>query len=61
MTYLAAMNAQRPAPGRTAMPALLYKSDHPRRIDAYIDFFGDGLPRQATADCCEVWLLESLA
>jgi hypothetical protein len=28
---------------------LLYKSDRPRRVDLYIDFFGDGAARLASA------------
>jgi hypothetical protein len=39
---------------------LLYKADHPRRIDSYIDFFGDGAPRPEV-DCCGDVLLGSLA
>lgn len=26
----------------------LYKADHPRWIDRYIDFFGTGLPRRGS-------------
>jgi len=41
---------------------LLYKADHPRRIDQFIDFFGDGASRRAgAADCCGDLLLGSLA
>ena len=41
---------------------LLYKADHPRRIDAYIDFFGDGAARRALiAERCGELLLGSLA
>ena len=40
----------------------LYKNDHPRDIDRYIDFFGDGLPgAEADADGCGEVFLESLA
>lgn len=39
---------------------LLYKADHPRRIDSYIDFFGDGAARREI-DCCGDLLLGSLA
>jgi hypothetical protein len=40
----------------------LYKDDHPRDIDRYIDFFGDGLSRtEADADGCGEVFLESLA
>jgi hypothetical protein len=32
---------------------LLYKTDHPRSIDRYINFFGDGAPHiEAGTDCC---------
>ena len=40
-------------------PRLLYKVDHPRCIDRYIDFFGDDA--QAAADRCGEIFLESLA
>jgi len=41
---------------------LFYKADHPRGVDRYIDFFGDGtLGVEASADCCGEVLLESLA
>ena len=41
---------------------LLYKTDHPRRIDQYIDFFGDGAPGRAVIpDRCGELLLGSLA
>jgi hypothetical protein len=40
----------------------LYKADHPRAIDRYIDFFGEGvLLSAADADCCGDLLLELLA
>lgn len=40
----------------------LYKADHPRPVDRYIDFFGDGAPRaEAEADRCGQLFLESLA
>jgi hypothetical protein len=40
----------------------LYKADHPRSIDRYIDFFGDGAPRaEADADRSGELVLESLA
>jgi hypothetical protein len=42
--------------------ALLYKADHPRRIDQYIDFFGDGAARpEVILDGCGDVLLGSLA
>ena len=46
----------------TSIRDLLYKTDHPRRIDQYIDFFGDGAPgRAAIPDRCGELLLGSLA
>jgi hypothetical protein len=48
--------------GRVPLRDLLYKADHPRRIDVYIDFFGDGAPRpELAADCCGDLLLGALA
>jgi len=38
---------------------LLYKVDHPRCVDRYIDFFGDR--SEAGADRCGEVFLESLA
>lgn len=54
------------APGRGYEPRgardLFYKADHPRSIDHYIDFFGDGAPGvEPTADLCGEALLASLA
>ncbi len=40
---------------------LLYKADHPRVIDRYIDFFGDGAVRETADDRCGELFLESLA
>ena len=40
---------------------LLYKADHPRVIDRYIDFFGDGVLADAGGDRCGELFLESLA
>ena len=41
---------------------MLYKTDHPRRIDVFIDFFGDAAQGQArVTDRCGDILLESLA
>ena len=50
-------------PARPALEAreLLYKADHPRVIDRYIDFFGEGLLADADPDGCGERLLESLA
>ena len=39
----------------------LYKADHPRRIDTYIDFFGDGAVEGAVFDRRGELLLRSLA
>lgn len=48
--------------GEASIRELLYKTDHPRRIDAYIDFFGDGAASRAViADRCGELLLGSLA
>lgn len=33
------------APGNARIHELLYKADQPRRVDLYIDFFGDGAVR----------------
>jgi hypothetical protein len=41
--------------------AALYKDDHPRDIDRYIDFFGDGTRSHAAVDRCGDLLLEMLA
>jgi hypothetical protein len=41
---------------------VLYKADHPRAIDRYIDFFGDGQTVVDTAsDGCGDLFLERLA
>jgi hypothetical protein len=46
----------------TAARDLLHKPDHPRTIDRYIDYFGDGLQLNAgDADGCGDLFLESLA
>jgi hypothetical protein len=52
--------------GAPARPGIacewLYKDDHPRSIDRYIDFFGTGTPRAGgAADRCGDVFLESLA
>jgi len=39
----------------------LYKADHPRRIDQYIDFFGTGAAPRETADRTGELALELLA
>jgi hypothetical protein len=56
-------NCGSPTLGPRAMRAsgCLYKADHPRRIDQYIDFFGTGAPRRETADCSRELVLELLA
>ena len=49
-------------PEHAAARDLLYKPDHPRAIDCYIDFFGDGaLLKDADVDRCGEVFLESLA
>lgn len=45
----------------TEVHDLLYKADHPRVIDRYIDFFGDGVLADAGGDGCGELFLESLA
>ena len=58
------LRAVQPAAGYEPRGAreLLYKADHPRGVDRYIDFFGDGPPAvEASADRCGEVLLESLA
>lgn len=49
--------AESPAEGRD----VLYKADHPRAIDRYIDFFGDGALSDTGCDGCGELFLESLA
>ena len=62
MAHLGVLNANATGPSRAILRDLFYKADHPRPIDAYIDFFGDGAPRPALgADCCGELLLGSLA
>lgn len=60
MAYLRALNVARP--NRATLRDQFYKADHPRWIDEYIDFFGDGTARsEPLADCCGDLLLGSLA
>ena len=60
MAHLRVVSAARTS--QASFRDLLYKSDHPRRIDDYIDFFGDGaLRRDMTSGCCGDVLLGSLA
>jgi len=40
---------------------LLFKADHPRPIDRYIDFFGDGALSDDAGDGCGELFLESMA
>jgi hypothetical protein len=62
MAHLGALNVNATRPSRAILRDLFYKADHPRPIDLYIDFFGDGAPRPAPgADCCGELLLGSLA
>jgi hypothetical protein len=63
MAHLRATSAARVSAATTRearVRDLLYKPDHPRRIDSYIDFFGDGTARPEV-DCCGDLLLGSLA
>jgi hypothetical protein len=39
----------------------LYKADHPRHIDLYIDFFGTGASRPEAGDLCGELVMELLA
>jgi hypothetical protein len=41
--------------------AWLYKTDHARPIDRYIDFFGTPAPRRETLDPCGELVLERRA
>jgi len=50
-----------PALAGSTAEAQLYKTDHPRAIDQYIDFFGDGVLSGAGCDGCGELFLESLA
>lgn len=59
---MAHLRAVSTGPSEASNQDLLYKADHPRRIDGYIDFFGDGAPSRALiADRCGELLLRSLA
>ena len=49
------------APGARSTGDVLYKADHPRAIDRYIDFFGDGVLSDSSCDGCGELFLESLA
>jgi hypothetical protein len=61
MALRGALHAICPGPSRVALRDLFYKVDHPRPIDAYIDFFGEGAaPPAPGADCCGEILLGSL-
>jgi hypothetical protein len=60
MAHLRAVTTSRSR--EASIRELLYKTDHPRRIDAYIDFFGDRAVELAvSADPCGELLLGSLA
>ena len=62
MAHSTAVHAVAPGPRSTADAGdLLYKADHPRAIDQYIDFFGDGVLSDASCDGCGELFLESLA
>jgi hypothetical protein len=66
MIHLRAVSSKAGARARAVEPRAgrpwLYKEDHPRGIDRYIDFFGDRARRPGTdADGCGEVFLESLA
>jgi hypothetical protein len=42
--FSSAVTVAAPARGACSAREWLYKDDHPRRIDRYIDFFGSGAP-----------------
>ena len=62
MAHSTAVHAVAPSVAESTAGAreLLYKSDHPRAIDRYIDFFGDGMLSDVGDGCGELFL-ESLA
>jgi hypothetical protein len=47
--------------GRREVRELLFKADHPRAIDQYIDYFGRTTEGLADGDSCGDALLERLA
>jgi hypothetical protein len=60
MVHLRVVNP--PRSREASIQKLPYKADYPRRIDAYIDFFGDGaVERAASAEPCAALRLGSLA
>jgi hypothetical protein len=60
MAYLRAVSTA--ARSTEARNRTLYKADHPRDIDRYIDFFGEGVARpQVSEDRCGDLLLGLLA
>lgn len=64
MAYSTAIDAFAPAFGHPRSNGgrdALYKTDHPRAIDRYIDFFGTGLTRGEVDDRCGELFLETLA
>jgi hypothetical protein len=64
MAQLTAVHASTAAPvddPEAEVRDLLYKADHPRAIDRYIDFFGDGASTDDAGDRCGELFLESLA
>ena len=61
MAQPTAVRALAPTAPATEIRELLYKVDHPRPIDHYIDFFGDGVLSDDDADRCGELFLESLA
>jgi len=60
MAHSTAVHAVAPSESTAEARELLYKSDHPRAIDRYIDFFGDGMVSDVGDGCGELFL-ESLA
>lgn len=63
MAHSTAVHAVAPAAfaGSAETRDLLYKTDHRRPIDQYIDFFGDGVLSGVGGDGCGDLFLESLA
>ena len=64
MVYWTAIDALAPAfrhPLSDGGCNALYKADHPRAIDRYIDFFGTGLTGGEVDDRCGELFLETLA
>ena len=58
MAHSTAVHAVAPSFAESTAEAreVLYKSDHPRAIDHYIDFFGDGTLSEVGDGCGELFL-----